>query len=59
MGAERLDKAMMSQARKRVTAYLRTLYDELIAILSVDTEDFYKRVMNQASTSGPPNAWGS
>lgn len=39
----------MKQARKRITARLRAFYDELKAILNVDTEDFYKRVMDQSS----------
>jgi hypothetical protein len=47
---------MTKLARKRSITRLQTFYDELRAILNVNTEDFYKRVMDQASTNSEPSA---
>jgi hypothetical protein len=35
-------------ARKKVSVRLRDFYSELKALVDVDTEDFYRRVMQQA-----------
>jgi hypothetical protein len=36
------------KARKRVTARLRDFFAELKALVDVDTDDFYRRVLEQA-----------